>query len=133
MSNKETEESAMRLEAIYDQIEKEASEAALMWPWGYSQKDYEDGKPRPAMEVNAVRKEYYKRGATPYAEKWHETNEENIKLNGSCKKLFDQNCKFNNNLVDAKTLLTEVFQKHVSGLLPDRLVYDKIKMFLYGE
>jgi hypothetical protein len=34
---------------------------------------------------------------------------------------------------EAKKLLDEVFQKHESGLLPDRFVYDKIKMFLYGE
>jgi hypothetical protein len=34
---------------------------------------------------------------------------------------------------DAKALLTEVFQKHESGLLPDRFIYEKIKTFLYGE
>jgi hypothetical protein len=34
---------------------------------------------------------------------------------------------------DAKKLLTEVFQKHESGLLPDRFIYEKIKKFLYGE
>lgn len=34
---------------------------------------------------------------------------------------------------DAKVLLNEVFQKHESGLLPDRFIYNKIKMFLYGE
>ncbi len=105
MSNKETEESAIRLEAIYNQIVKEASEAALIWPWGYSQRDYDDGKPRHAMVVNAMRKEYYKLGAIPYGEKLHEAQE----------------------------ILREVFQKHESGLLPDRFVYDKIKKFLYGE
>lgn len=34
---------------------------------------------------------------------------------------------------EARDILTEVFQKHESGLLPDRFVYDKIKKFLYGE
>lgn len=34
---------------------------------------------------------------------------------------------------EAKKLLNEVFQKHESGLLPDRFVYDKIKEFLYPE
>lgn len=35
--------------------------------------------------------------------------------------------------IEPAKLLFEVFQKHESGLLPDRFVYDKIKMFLYGE
>lgn len=34
---------------------------------------------------------------------------------------------------NAEAILTEVFQKHESGLLPDRFIYDKIKKFLYGE
>jgi hypothetical protein len=34
---------------------------------------------------------------------------------------------------DAKDLLREVFQKHETGLLPDRFVYEKIKKFLYGK
>lgn len=34
-------------------------------------------------------------------------------------------------LKEAKNLLHEVFQKHESGLLPDRFVYEKIKSFLY--
>jgi hypothetical protein len=34
---------------------------------------------------------------------------------------------------ESRDLLAEVFQKHESGLLPDRFVYDKIKKFLYGE
>lgn len=36
-------------------------------------------------------------------------------------------------VIEAKDLLTEVFQKHESGLLPDRFVYDKIKKYLHGE
>jgi hypothetical protein len=34
---------------------------------------------------------------------------------------------------ESAQLLFEVFQKHESGLLPDRFVYEKIKKFLYGE
>lgn len=34
---------------------------------------------------------------------------------------------------EAAHLLHEVFQKHESGLLPDRFIYNKIKMFLYGK
>jgi DNA repair ATPase RecN len=36
-------------------------------------------------------------------------------------------------LNEARDLLTEVFRKHESGLLPDRFIYEKIKRFLYGE
>jgi hypothetical protein len=41
--------------------------------------------------------------------------------------------KVDTKLLSAIDLLREVFQKHESGLLPDRFVYDKIKKFLYGE
>jgi hypothetical protein len=41
--------------------------------------------------------------------------------------------KVDTKLLSAIDLLREVFQKHESGMLPDRFVYDKIKEFLYGE
>jgi hypothetical protein len=58
-------------------------------------------------------------GATEYAIKLHEMEQ----------KLEKADTKH----LDAIDLLREVFQKHESGLLPDRFVYDKIKRFLYGE
>lgn len=39
----------------------------------------------------------------------------------------------NTSVSKAKDLLHEVFQKHETGLLPDRFVYEKIKSFLYPE
>ena len=47
--------------------------------------------------------------------------------------LMRQNDKLNAQATGWRPLLEEVFQKHESGLLPDRFVYDKIKKFLYGE
>jgi hypothetical protein len=55
---------------------------------------------------------------TEYATKLHQVEQE-----------FD---KLHQDHTEAKVLLTEVFQKHESGLLPDRFIYLKIKKFLYG-
>jgi hypothetical protein len=54
-----------------------------------------------------------------YATKLHEAQQE-------CEKVDSK-------LLDAIDLLRKVFQKHESGLLPDRFIYEKIKRFLYGE
>jgi hypothetical protein len=61
-------------------------------------------------------------GATEYATKVHEVQGD-----------LDDLKKIVPGYEKALTLLNEVFQKHESGLLPDRFVYDKIKKFLYGE
>lgn len=47
--------------------------------------------------------------------------------------VIDKSQEIERDLVKAKNLLHEVFQKHESGLLPDRFVYEKIKDFLYPE
>lgn len=56
--------------------------------------------------------------------KLHHANEVNKALEETNRGLLEQN-------KEAKNLLHEVFQKHESGLLPDRFVYEKIKSFLY--
>lgn len=71
----------MNLEEVYKQIDKEADEVALVWPWGYSQADADNlVKPQPAMQINAVRRQFYIKGATPYAEKWQEAEQKNKQL-----------------------------------------------------
>lgn len=94
-----------------------------------------------------------KAGATEYATKLHEVQVENDELRkwkieavefqipviSFAHKYLEVNLGDNiaklvvAHLNEARDLLIEVFQKHESGLLPDRFVYDKIKMFLYGE
>lgn len=66
----------------------------------------------------------YIAGATTYATKLHHSDEVNKALEETNRGLVEQN-------KEAKNLLNEVFQKHESGLLPDRFVYEKIKEFLY--
>lgn len=63
---------------------------------------------------------------TTYATKLHHSNEVNKALEETNRGLVEHN-------KEAKDLLHEVFQKHESGLLPDRFVYEKIKSFLYPE
>lgn len=58
------------LEEVYKQIDAEAEEAALVYPCSAG-----DDEPRPRPEVNGVRKSFYIKGATPYAEKWQEEKE----------------------------------------------------------
>jgi hypothetical protein len=86
-------------------------------------------------------------GAIEYATKPHTlqidnerlTNELNVAIRAN-ENLCSRQAGWQNDLYKvqkerdaAKVILTEVFQKHESGLLPDRFVYDKIKKFLYGE
>jgi hypothetical protein len=68
----------------------------------------------------------YEADATEYATKLHKCDKANSALE-------ETNRGINEQLKESKDLLIEVFQKHESGLLPDRFVYDKIKKFLYGE
>ena len=71
-------------------------------------------------------------GATEYANKLHEAQQEIKDLQGqiaTCKRTIDIQIEQKH---EANDLLEEVFQKHESGLLPDRFIYDKIKKFLYG-
>lgn len=71
----------MNLEEVYNQINKEADEVALVWPWGYSQTDADNlVKPQPAMQINAIRRQFYIKGATQYVEKWHDSEQEVRKL-----------------------------------------------------
>lgn len=60
----------MNLEEIYTQIDTEAEEAALVYPCSAG-----DDEPLPRPQINGVRKAYFIKGATPYAEKWHEEKE----------------------------------------------------------
>jgi hypothetical protein len=82
----------------------------------------------------------YKEGAIAYATKLHEAQQENEHLENKIKLHEDALQKLHPELSDirqwkrtATKLLNEVFQKHESGLLPDRFIYEKIKRFLYGE
>lgn len=70
--------------------------------------------------------EDYEAGATEWATKLKQ-------LEAAFKKSEAFSVEVMKDCTEAKKLLTEVFQKHESGLLPDRFVYDKIKTFLYGE
>jgi hypothetical protein len=65
-------------------------------------------------------------GATEYATKLHEAQKELKDYSGIIDRMEKEG-------TEMKRLLHEVFMKHESGLLPDRFVYDKIKLFLYGE
>ena len=67
-----------------------------------------------------------KAGATEYATKLHEAQKELKDYSGIIDRMEKEG-------TEMKRLLHEVFMKHESGLLPDRFVYDKIKLFLYGE
>lgn len=60
----------MNLEEVYKQIDAEAEEAALVYPYSAG-----GDEPRPRPQVNGVRKAYYIKGAAPYAEKWQEEKE----------------------------------------------------------
>lgn len=60
----------MTLEEVYKQIDAEAEEAALVYPCNAG-----DDEPIPRPHVNGVRKAYFIKGATPYAEKWVEEKE----------------------------------------------------------
>lgn len=72
------------------------------------------------------RVETYIAGATEYATKLHQVEQEREDIKKE-KSIFERN-----ELIMI-TLLKEVFLKHESGLLPDRFIYEKIKRFLYGE
>lgn len=82
----------------------------------------------------------YETAATAYATKLHqveqenEANENKIKLyEDALEKLHPQLSDLRQWKYTATKLLNEVFQKHETGLLPDRFIYEKIKTFLYGE
>lgn len=86
----------------------------------------------------------YISGATAYAAKLQEVQQENDSLtnqlknhsnvsNENMKLLRQENEKLMVDRNEAKKLLAEVFRKHECGLLPDRFIYKKIKNFLYGE
>lgn len=62
-----TEEFAIKLEKLYQQIEDESYEIAKV----FTGSPDAPGKPI----INSTRKEFYKKGATPYAEKWLESKQ----------------------------------------------------------
>lgn len=109
---------------VVDEINLSAKAfAAGMWP-GIGKHDANQ-----RIYVESV----WEAGATEWASKLHELQKE-LKLathsSDAYKKAFVEKVEWQDN---AKVLLAEVFQKHESGLLPDRFVYEKIKKFLYGE
>lgn len=61
----------------------------------------------------------YTAGATAYAIKLHQAQQENAKLKAMAE--------------GWRPLLEEVLSKHNTGKLPDHHIYEKIKKFLYGE
>lgn len=124
------------------------------------QNDAVDKFPEHLTNANELRIGYGA-GATEYAIKLHEAQQENERLKADIEKVISFNeslsaqfdkChkqlmqiqKERDELKRAKSsleanevimilLLKEVFTKHESGLLPDRFIYEKIKTFLYGE
>lgn len=79
------------------------------------------------------RVETYIAGATVYATKLYQVEQENKTLNEH----IETGKRYIEALIAkgkvSRDLLDEVFRKHETGLLPDRFIYEKIKKFLHGE
>jgi hypothetical protein len=75
----------------------------------------------------------YITGATTYAAKLQEAKQELKEAQDAALMFCNKHNELATKHVESIDLLTEVFQKHESGLLPDRFIYEKIKCFLYGE
>lgn len=100
---------------IMEEIELKAEhEAALQFHPVYS------------PDQNTACRICYRNGAKEYAIKLHQLLNATTEGDKERKVVNDQ-------LREAKKLLDEVFRKHEAGLLPDRFIYEKIKLFLYGE
>lgn len=81
----------------------------------------------------------YQAGATEYAIKLHEAQQEIKALKGSIethKRSYDARSKDYNELDEkfeiAEELLKKFISRHEAGLLPDRFIYNDIKSFLDG-
>jgi hypothetical protein len=129
---------------VSNQIESDAK--------AYSQQRHEDLESKKHLRIKTISYYSYVAGATEYATKLHQLQGEVIRLTEwqeKAKELLNPIFEYVDECIymfagESKTeavikhdkqavaLLIEVFQKHETGLLPDRFIYEKIKTFLYG-
>jgi hypothetical protein len=78
-------------------------------------------------------REDYTAGATEYATKLHQVEQENKELKQSLT-ISEAACSVLNEQEKAAcALLSKFISRHEAGLLPDRFIYEEIKTFLDGK
>lgn len=87
---------------------------------------YTEGKVKTINEEHFNIYKAYIDGATAYATTLHQANE-------TIKWLEMENAKLKQQATGWRSLLEDVLSKHSLGKLPDHIIYQKIKKFLYGE